>query len=182
MSQTLIVASLIVGSVLAAWLRFDAMWSMVGRLVALLCLAAAFAALMIRGRRLSPTQLPLTVEELGARETLTPDQEAQFADALRAWHGRQQRQAWEDIARGGPVPLMGARTALYYLWLSFLAVALLPPGAVPTSVLPELPRFLVVLLPVAAVSLVVAAPLAIRDWQRAVRALARGEAPTTSTR
>jgi hypothetical protein len=71
----------------------------------------------------------------------------------------------------GPGPLVAARTAFYYLCLSFFALALLPPSVVPASLLPGLPRFLVVLLPLAAVSLAAAAPLGLRDWRRARKAL-----------
>jgi energy-coupling factor transporter transmembrane protein EcfT len=171
MSQTLVTTGLIVASILAAWLRFDLGWYLLSWLFVLLCIAGAFAAWIARGRRLPPVQLPRSVEELGGREALTREEETRFADSLRAWHHRQQRSAWDEIVRGGPGPLVAARTAFHYLWLSFFALALLPPSVVPASLLPGLPRFLVVLLPLAAVSLAAAAPLGLRDWRRARKAL-----------
>lgn len=137
----------------------------------LVCLAVTIAAWLHEAKRAPELSFPSEVEQLGARDQLTPDEEKRFADALRTHHRQMQQTAWRDIHRQGPGALIGPRAALYYFWLSVLAIALLPRAAVPDGLLPQLPRFLLVLLSLAVASVTVAVPLALRDWRRVVRSL-----------
>ena len=169
--QPLVTAGLILGSILAAWFRFDADSLMISWSVVLICIAGAVAGWLFQARRLPHIQLPQEVQELGTRTEFTPEEEARFTDALRAWHQQQQQNAWREIVGQGPGPLIRMRAAFYFLWLSLIALALLPPMAVPSMFLPQLPRFVIVQLPLAATALAIAAPLGIRDWRRAKKAL-----------
>lgn len=174
MSQRVVTTGLIVGALVAAWLRFDAASVVMSWGVLLICITGAIAAWILQARRLPPTQLPPEVQELAAREELTPREEAQFKGSLQAWHRQQQEAAFREIAREGPGPLIRARTALYFLWLSLFALTILPPSTVPGTFLAPLPRFLIVVLPLGLIAVGVSVPLGIRDWRRARRAIDSG--------
>ena len=169
--QPLVTAGLILGSILAAWFRFDADSVMMSWSVVMICIAGAVTGWLFQARRVPHIQLPQDVQELGTRTELTPEEEARFTEGLRAWHQHQQQNAWREIVGHGPGPLIRTRAVYYFLWLSLAALALLPPVAVPGVLLPQLPRFLIVQLPLAATALAIAAPLGIRDWRRAKKAL-----------
>src|SRR5262245_6495169 len=141
MSQRAVTTGLITGSLVAAWLRFDVGSAVRGWCVVLMCITGAAAAWIINSRRLPSIQLPPKVEALAGREDLTAREEAEFRDALREWHRHQQAAAFHELARDGPGSLIRARGALYFLWLSFFALAVVPRGAVPSTFLPQLPRF-----------------------------------------
>jgi hypothetical protein len=171
MLRSLITVGLILGSILSAWLRFDAGLVALSLFVLLICIISAFAGWVIASKRMPPIALPSDVQELGSRDQLTSEEEAQFAGSLRTWHQRQQHEAWREIARQGPGPQIRLRAAVYYLWLSLFALTVLPPGAVASLSMSQLPRCAVVLLPLALAALAVAVPLGIRDWRRARRSL-----------
>ena len=172
--RSLITVGLILGSILSAWLRFDLRFVVLSSMVFVICIIAAIAGWLYESRRLPHIKLPSDVQELSNRDQLTSAEEAQFADSLRAWHRHQQQDAWREIDRRGPGPLITLRASLYYLWLCFFALTVLPPGAVPSGLIAQLPRFAIVLLPLAVVALAVALPLGIRDWKRARRSLDSG--------
>jgi hypothetical protein len=174
MLRSLITVGLIVGSIVSAWLRFDAGAVALSAIVLLLCIVGAVAGWLFDAKHAPPIVLPTDVQELGKRDQLTSAEEAQFADSLRTWHQRQQREAWRDIDRRGPGAQIRLRAAVYYLWLSFFALTVLPPRAVPSLWMSGLPRFVIVLLPLAVAALAVAVPLGVRDWQRARRSLESG--------
>ena len=171
MPRSFITVGLIVGSILSAWLRFDAGLVVLSSILLLLCIIGAVAGWVFEARRAPHIALPSDVQELGSRDQLTSAEEAQFADSLRTWHRHQQREAWREIDRQGPGPQIRLRAAVYYLWLCLFALTLLPPSAVPSVLLPQLPRSAIVLLPLAVAALAVAVPLGIRDWRRARRSL-----------
>ena len=177
MSPTLVTIGLIATTVLAAWLRFDAGSLIASWAVVAVGLGSAVASWIVRARRLPPVGLPRNVEELGAREELSPREEAEFAEGFRGWHRHQQLDAWRDIERRGPGPLILARAVLYVLWSGLLAVVIVPRQAIPASFLPGVPRFVVVLLPLLLAAVVAAVPLGLRDWKRATRAVADEERP-----
>ena len=164
-------AVFLLGSTLSAWLRFDRGPLVIGWIAMLVCLAATIAMWLREAKRVPQLSLPSDVEQLGARDQLTPEEEKRFADALQTHHREMQRKVWLTIQRQGPGALIGPRAALYYFWLCVLVIALLPATAVPDSLLPQLPRFLLVLLSLAVASLAVAAPLALRDWRNVARSL-----------
>ena len=174
MSQRVVTVGLIVGSLVAAWLRFDAGSLLLGWGVVLACITGAAVAAILNARRLPSIQLPARVQDLAGRDELTPLEEGEFRDSLQEWHRRQQETAYREIARAGPVPQIRARAALYFLWLSFIVLAVVPRAAVPPAFLSQLPRFVIVMLPIALISVVVAVPLGIRDWRNARKALADG--------
>jgi hypothetical protein len=171
MSQRVVTTGLIVAVLVAAWLRFDAAAVVMSWCVVLICLTGAIVAWILHARRLPPTQLPAEVQPLATREELTPREEAQFKGTLQAWHRKQQETAFREIADAGAGPLIRARAALYFLWLSFAALAVLPSAAVPATFLSRLPRFLIVVLPLGLIAVAAAVPLGIRDWRRARNAL-----------
>jgi len=165
---------LILGSILSAWLRFDAGLVALNLIVLLICVIGAFAGWVFASKRVPPIALPSDVQELGSRDQLTSEEDAQFASSLRTWHRRQQHEAWREIARQGPGPQIRLRAAFYYLWLSLFALTIVPPRAVPSLFMSQLPRCAIVLLPLALAALAVAVPLGIRDWRRARRSLDSG--------
>jgi hypothetical protein len=67
--------------------------------------------------------------------------------------------------------LITTRAAFYYLWLSAFALTVLPPSFVPNVFTSQLPRFAIVVLSLASVSIAIAVPLGVRDWRRARRSL-----------
>ena len=172
MSQRVVTTGLIVGSLVAAWLRFDAGSLLLGWCVVLTCLIGAGIAGILNARRLPSIQLPARVQDLAGRDELTPLEEREFRDSLQEWHRSRQEIAFREIARAGPVPQIRARTALYFLWLSLVALVVVPRAAVPPAFLSQLPRFVVVVLPIALISVALAVPLGIRDWRNARKALA----------
>lgn len=174
MLRSVITVGLVLGSIVSAWLRFDAGLVALSLIVLLICIVGAIAGWLFDARRAPHIELPSDVQELASRDQLTPAEEKQFADSLQSWHRRQQRQAWREIDRRGPGPLIRLRAAFYYLWLCLFALAVLPPSAIPRDLLSQLPRFAIVLLPLAVTSLAVAVPLGIRDWKRARRSLDDG--------
>jgi hypothetical protein len=165
------VAIFLLGSTLAAWLRFDKGALLVSWIVMLACIACVIVTWWLEARRAPRLVFPSEVQELGARDQLTPDEEQRFGDALREHHRRMQREVWQDLQRRGPGALIGPRAALYYFWLCVCVLAVLPPTAVPGHVLPRLPRFVLVLTSLAIAAIAVALPLGWRDWRRAVRSL-----------
>jgi hypothetical protein len=164
-------AIFLLGSTLSAWLRFDKGALLAGWIVMLVCIAGVMVTWWLEARRAPRLVLPSEVEELGARDHLTPDQEQRFADALRAHHRQKQREVWRDLQRQGPGALIGPRAAFYYFWLCVVVLAVLPPTAVPSDVLSRVPRFVLVLTSLALAVLAVAVPLGWRDWRRVVRSL-----------
>ena len=162
---------LILGVVLSAWLRYDVESLAMSWSVAVIVLAATFATWIGDSKRVPNLEPPSGADELGSRDVLTVDEEKQFVDALRSWHARQQREAWRETVREGPARLIGSQALFFFLWLSFLAIALVPPFAIPRGFLPQLPRFAVVLLSLAALALTVAVPLGISVWVRARNSL-----------
>ena len=174
MSQRAVTTGLIVGSLVAAWLRFDAGYLLLGWCVVLMCITGAAIAGILNARRLPSIQLPARVQDLAGRDELTPAEEGEFRDSLQGWHRRQQEMAFREIASAGPEPQIRARAALYFLWLSLIALAVVPRAAIPPAFLSRLPRFLIVVLPIALISIAVAVPLGIRDWRNARKALADG--------
>jgi hypothetical protein len=164
-------AIFLLGSTLSAWLRFDRSALLAGWIVMLVCLAAVMVTWWLEARRAPRLVLPSEVEELGARDRLTSDEEQRFAEALRAHHRQTQREAWRDIHRQEPGALIGPRAALYYFWLCVFVLAVVPPAAVPADVLPRLPRFVLVLTSLALAALAVAVPLGLRDWRQVGRSL-----------
>lgn len=167
-------STLILGSLVAGWLRFDLHWVLLGYAVMVVCFAAAVAGWLRHAATVPRTPLPPEIQEL-MRDRLTEEEEARFADALRARHREDQRAAWEQIARGGPAPRVVARTSFYYLWLSVIGLGFIPPAIVSPVIMPRVPRFLVVLLPLALLSFCVAAPLGIRDFTLAKKGLSEME-------
>lgn len=174
MPRSLLMTGFVFGSTFAAWLRFDAGSVALSWIVMLICIAAVLAGALLQSKRAPHLALPPEVQELGSRAHLTSEEEERFADALRAWHRQNQREAWLEIRRDGPGSLIRPRAAIYYFWLSIVAVAVLPPTLVPSALIPQLPRFAVVLLPLAAAALAVAVPLGLRDWRRVLRSLDGG--------
>ena len=168
LSNALTALSLLCGFTAAAWLRFDQNALLPSWIVVAVSLAAFLAGPLIRARHLPPTALPPDVEQLANKRDLSPEEDARLKDALRAWHDANQRTAYEEISRQGPWMLMAGRAKIYYFWLALLALMLVPPALL-GDVFSPLPRFLVVLLPIAAVALLAAAPLGLRDWRRARR-------------
>ena len=164
-------AIFLLGSTLSAWLRFDRGNLLVGWIVMLASIAGVLVTAWLEARRAPRLVFPSEVQELGARDQLTPDEEQRFGDALRAHHRHTQREVWRDLQRQGPGALIGPRAALYYFWLCVVVLAVLPPTAVPSDVLPRLPRFVLVLTALALAVIVVAVPLGWRDWRRVVRSL-----------
>jgi hypothetical protein len=164
-------AIFLVGSTLSAWLRFDKGALVVGWIVMLVCIAGVMVTWWLEARRAPRPVLPGEVQELGARDPLTPDEEQRFVDALRAHHRHTQREVRRDVQRQGPGALIGPRAAFYYFCLCVFALAVLPPTAVPSDVLPRLPRFVLVLTLLALAVMTVAVPLGLRDWRRVVRSL-----------
>jgi len=108
-------------------------------IVMLVCIAGVMMTWWLAARRAPPLVLPSEVQELGARDQLTPDEEQRFGDALRAHHRHMQRDAWRDLQGRGPAALIVPRAALYYFWLCVIVLAILPPSAVPGDVLPRVP-------------------------------------------
>ena len=171
MLRTVITVGLILASIVSAWLRFDAGLVALSSIVFVICIIGAMAGWWFEARRAPHIDLPSAVQALSNRDQLPPAEDQHVTDSLQSWHRRQQRQAWSEIERRGPGALIRLRAALYYLWLSFFALTVLPPRIVPSLVMPNLPRFAIVLLPLAVAAFVVAVPLGIRDWQRARRSL-----------
>jgi hypothetical protein len=171
MRRSLITVGLILGSILSAWLRFDAGFLVLSLIVLVICIVGAFAGWLFLARRAPHIELPSDVQELGDRDQLTSAEEARFADSLRTWHQHQQQDAWREIDRQGPGPQIRLRAAVYYLWLCLFALTVLPPTAVPSVLTSQLPRSAIVLVPLAVAALAVAVPLGIRDWRRARRSL-----------
>ena len=172
--RSLITVGLILGSIVSAWLRFDAGLVALSSIVFVICIVVAMAGWWFESRRVPNIELPSDVQELSNRDQLTSAEEKQFADSLQSWHRRQQQQAWSEISRQGPGPLIRLRAAVYYLWLCFFALTVVPPAAVPSAVMSQLPRFAIVLLTLAVAALAFAVPLGIRDWKRARRSLDDG--------
>ena len=137
----------------------------------LVCIAVVMVTWLLEARRAPPLVLPSEVQEFSARDQFTPDEERRFGDALRAHHRQKQREGWRKLQRQGPWALVGTRAAFYYFWLCVFVLAVLPPTAVPSDVLPRLPRFVLVLTPLALAVIAVAVPLGWRDWRRVVRSL-----------
>jgi hypothetical protein len=164
-------AIFLLGSTLSAWLRFDKGALLVGWIVMLVCIAGVMVTWVFEARRAPRLMFPSEVQELGARDQLTPDEEQRFVHALRAHHRQTQRAVWRDLQRQGPGALIGPRAAFYYFWLCVFVLAVLPPAAVPSDVLPRLPRFVLVLTSLALAVIAVAVPLGFRDWRRVVRSL-----------
>ena len=102
-------AIFLLGSTLSAWLRFDGGAALVGWIVMLVCIAGVMLTWLREAKRAPPLVLPSEVEELGARDQLTPDEEQRFADALRAHHRQMQRDTWRELQRQGPAALIGPR-------------------------------------------------------------------------
>jgi len=65
-----------------------------GWIVMLVCIAGVMMAWWLAARRAPPIVFPSEVQELAARDELTPDEEKRFGDALRAHH----RQTHVDVA------------------------------------------------------------------------------------
>ena len=172
MTQRRIITGLLMGALVAAWLRFDAGAVVLGWCAVLISLTGAIAAWILRARRLPPVQLPAEIQDLATREVLTPHEEAEVTRTLQAWHRKQQEIAFREIERDGPGPLISARTALYFLWLSLFTLAVVPPTAVPATFLSQLPRSVIVVVGLGLMAAAVAVPLGIRDWRRARKALA----------
>ena len=164
-------AIFLAGSTLSAWLRFDRGVPLVSWMVMLVCIAGVMVTWLREARHAPPIVFPSEVQELGARDHLTPDEERRFGEALRAHHRQAQREAWRDLQRRGPWALIGPRAAFCYFWLCVFVLAILPPSAVPSDVLPRVPRFVLVLTSLALVVVAVAVPLGWRDWRRVVRSL-----------
>lgn len=169
----IVAVGLVLASALAAWLRFDANAPFIAWVVVLVSLAGAVAGWLVNARRLPPIEVPPVVGELGERESLTPEEEARFAAELRSWHDRNQRAAWQEMVRQGPAAQIARWSVLLYLWLSLFAIALVPPRAVPDTVLPALPRSVVVLAPLAGAALAVGSVLGTRDRGRIRKRLRR---------
>ena len=161
----------LLGSTLSAWLRFDKGALLLSWIVMLVCIAGVMVTWLLKARRAPRLVFSREVQELGARDQLTPDEERRFGDALQAHHRQTQREVWRDLQRQGPGALIGPRAAVYYFWLCVFVVAVLPPAAVPSDVLPRLPRFVLVLTSLALAVIAVAVPLGLRDWRRVVRSL-----------
>ena len=164
-------AIFLLGSTLSAWLRFDRGAQLAGWIVMLVCIAGVMMAWWLAARRAPAIVFPSEVQELAARDELTPDEEKRFGDALRAHHRQTQRDVWRDLQRRGPAALIVPRAAFYYFWLCVVVLAVLPPAAVPGDVLPRVPRFVLVLTSLALAAMAVAVPLGWRDWRRVVRSL-----------
>ena len=164
------ILAFLLGSTLSAWLRFDRGRLVVSLVVMLISVAAALAISLLEARRAPPLVLPSAVNELGAREHLTPEEEQRFVAALQKDHHDRQLRAWRGIQRKGPASLIGRRAAFYYFW-SCVFVLAVPPRAVPAHMLPWVPRFALVLTTLAVTAIAVAAPLGLRDWKRVLRSL-----------
>ena len=164
-------AVFLLGSTLSAWLRFERGAQLAGWIVMLVCIAGVMMAWWLAARRAPPIVFPSEVQELGARDQLTPDEERRFGEALRAYHRQAQREVWRDLQRRGPLALIGPRAAFCYFWLCVFVLAVLPRSAVPSGVLPRVPRFVLVLTSLALVVVAVAVPLGWRDWRRVVRSV-----------
>ena len=160
-------------STLAAWLRFDKAMVATSWAVMLLGLAGTIASWLFEARRVPSVAIPDYIEPAGS-PALT--KEERFVESLRAHHRRIQLETWRDIQRQGPGSLIGPRAAVYYFWLCIFVLAFAPPTAVPRDLLPQLPRFSVVLLSLAALAMIVAVPLGLRDWQGILQSLKNSEA------
>jgi hypothetical protein len=159
--------SLLCGFTAAAWLRFDQgamLWSW---LVLIASLAVLVAGSLAHSKRVPKIVLPAELQASNKRE-LSAEESARFADALRAWHQENQRESWREISSGGPWVLVGHRAMMLYFWAALLVLMFVPPS-VPRVIFGPLPRFVVVLLPIAAVAILVAVPLGFADWRRARR-------------
>jgi hypothetical protein len=171
MRRTLITAAFILGSILAAWLRFDMGSMLASWVVMMVCIAGTLTGWVRQAKHAPTITLPPECEALSNKDEFTAEEEARFTNALKAWHAEQQRNAHLDILRRGPGSLIGPRATILYFWLSTLTLALLPPNAVHIGLMPGLPRFAVVLLPLGLVAVAVAAPLGLRDWARVRRSV-----------
>ena len=141
MPRSLLMTGFVFGSTLAAWLRFDTGSVALSWIVMLICIAAMLAGALLQSKRAPHLALPPEVQEIGNRDHLTSEEDERFADARRAWHRQNQKEAWLEIQRDGPGSLIRPRAAIYYFWLSIVAVAVLPPTLVPSALIPQLPRF-----------------------------------------
>jgi hypothetical protein len=77
-------AILLAGSTLSAWLRFDRGVPLVSWIVMLVCIAGVMVTWLVEARHAPPIVFPSEVQELGARDQLTPDEERRFGDRLPA--------------------------------------------------------------------------------------------------
>jgi hypothetical protein len=161
----------LLGSTISAWLRFDGGFVGMSWIVMLLSIAAIAAGLLHQAKRVLPLRSSRLVQESYAGEDLNREPGKRFVQELGKHHSHQQREVWHRIQRLGPGTLIGPRVTRYYFWLCLVALAVLPPTVVPRDLMPQLPRFAFVLVPLAVVALAVAIPLGLRDWRRAVRSL-----------
>jgi hypothetical protein len=176
MLRPAIMVPFILGSILAAWLRFDAGSMLLSWIVMLICIAVTLASSVRESKHAPQLTLPPECEALSSKDRLTPKEEETFTKALRAWHVQQQRKSDLEIRRRGPRSLIWPRAAIHYFWLCVFAIALLPSTSVPSRLMPQLPRSAVVLLSLAAIALAAAVPLGLRDWTRVRKSLEAGMA------
>ena len=111
--------------------------------------------------------LPAELQKSNKPE-LNPQESARFAETLLAWHEERQRESWREVSDGGPRVLVAHRAMMLYFWAALLVIMFVPPS-VPRGILAPVPRFVVVLLPIAAVAALLAVPLGLGDWRRARR-------------
>jgi hypothetical protein len=165
-------AIFLIASTVAAWLRFDKGLVATSWIVMLLGLAGTMASWLFEVRRVPRLAIPDYVEPAGS-PSLTAEE--RFVEALRADHRQRQLETWRDIKRRGPGSLIGPRAAFYYFWLCVFVLAVVPPSTVPRDLLPQLPRFSVVLLSLAGLAVTIAVPLGLRDWTGVQRSLRKWE-------
>jgi hypothetical protein len=159
--------SLLFGFTVAAWLRFDQGAMLLSWLVVIASLAALVAGSLVHAKRVPAIVLPAELQRSNKPE-LSPEESARFADALHAWHREKQQETWREISDGGPWVLVAHRAMILYFWATLLVLMLVPPS-VPRSIVVPVPRFVVVLLPIAAIALLFGVPLGLSDWRRARR-------------
>lgn len=148
---------LILGVMLSAWLRYDVESLAMSWTVAVILLAGMIATWIVQSQRVPDLKPHPEAGGVGSRDEPTVGDEKDFAEALRSWHARQQREAWRETVRAGPARLIRSRALFFFLWLSFLAIALVPPFVIPRGFMPQLPRFAVVLRFLAVLALTAAA-------------------------
>jgi hypothetical protein len=160
--------SLLCGFTIAAWLRFDQRTMLWSWLVAIASLATLVAGQLLNAKRAPTIVLPAELEELSNKPELTPEESARFSDGLRAWHQERQQEDWREIIREGPWVIVAHRATMFYFWATLLVLMIVPP-VVPRGIFSAVPRFVLVLFPIAVIAFLLAVPLGLRDWRRVRR-------------
>lgn len=164
--------TLLIGSTLSAWLRFDRGSPLAGWITMLACIAVLMAGALLDARRKGYFRPKADDEDEAESESTSSSEEDQrFVDALRSHHQQMQLEHWREIRQQGPGALIFPAAGLIYFWLCVFVLAFVPPWAVPAEVLPRVPRSVLVLSSLATLAVVVAVPLGLRNWWRVLQSL-----------